>query len=102
VQPICLSGVSKKEAIQMVFETYLLALLMLLGVLGAVVWVLRDQLKRAWRYCLAWIERDRRAEEEARQQATVRQQAEQEVRHYLHEEEAAQEQVVGRQENHEI
>lgn len=83
----------------MVFETYLLALLVLLGVLGTLAWALRDQLKRAWRYCLAWIERDRRAEEEARQQATVRQQAEQEVRHYLHEEEdEPQEQTVGRKE----
>jgi hypothetical protein len=103
MQPICLSGVSKKEAIQMVFETYLLALLAVLGVLGILAWVLRAQLRRAGRYFVAWLERDKRAEEEARQQVEVRQQAEQEVRRYLHEEpQEPQEQIVGRQEKNEI
>lgn len=82
----------------MVFETYLLALLVALGALGALAWALRAQLKRAGRYFLAWIDRDRRAEEEARQQVALRQEAEREVKTYLHEEEQPEQQQVGRQE----
>ncbi len=82
----------------MVFETYLLALLVVLGALGALAWALRAQLKRAGRYFLAWIDRDRRAEEEARQEAALRQEAEREVKTYLHEDEQPEKQQVGRQE----
>lgn len=82
----------------MVFETYLLALLVALGALGALAWALRAQIKRAGRYFLAWMDRDRRAEEEARQQVALRQEAEREVKTYLHEEEQPEQQQVGRQE----
>lgn len=76
--------------------TYLLALLAVLGVVGALAWVLRAQLRRAGRYVIAWIERDKRAEEEARQQRLQRQQAEQEVTHFLHEEETQEQQPLQR------
>ena len=82
----------------MVFETYLVALLVALGALGALAWALRAQIKRAGRYFLAWMDRDRRTEEEARQQVTLRQEAEREVKTYLHEEEQPEQQQVGRQE----
>ena len=82
----------------MVFETYLLALLVALGALGALAWALRAQIKRAGRYFLAWMDRDRRAEEETRQQEALRQEAEREVKTYLHEEEQPETQQIGRQE----
>jgi predicted PurR-regulated permease PerM len=72
--------------------TYLLVLLLVLGGLASLTWLLRPQLKRAGRYFINWMERDRRAEEEARQLQIQRQQAEKEVQHYLHEEEEIQEQ----------
>ena len=73
--------------------TYLLVFLLALSALAALAWLLRPQLTRAGRYFINWIERDRRAEEEARQQAKQRQQAEKEVQQYLHEDDEAQEQV---------
>lgn len=72
--------------------TYLMIALLTLGALGALTLALRPQLRRLGRYIQNWIERDRRADEEARQQVLQRQQAEQEVKTYLHEEETAQEQ----------
>ena len=67
--------------------TYLMVLLIVLGILGALAWALRPQLRRAGRYVIAWIERDKRAEQEARTQQTQRQEAEQEVKQYLREDE---------------
>ena len=84
----------------MVNETYLLALLLVLGVLGALAWALRAQLRRAGRYFVAWIERDRRAELEAKKEVEQRKAAEHEVHVYLHEDEAQEQQQVqlGKQE----
>ena len=100
MQPTPWSAGRKEESDSMVFETYLLALLLALGVLGALVWALRAQLRRAGRYFIAWIERDRRAELEAKKEVEQRKEAEREVRIYLHEDEAQEPQQVplGRQE----
>lgn len=81
-----------------VWGTYLLIFLGVLGVLGLLAWILRAQIKRTIRYLIAWIERDKRAEEEARAQRQQRAQAEQEVQHLLHEDdEQEQQQPLQRQ-----
>lgn len=77
--------------------TYTIIFLVALSLLAALAWLLRPQLKRLGRYILNWIERDRRAEEEAHQQVKQRQQAEQEVKQYLHEEETQEQQPLQRQ-----
>jgi hypothetical protein len=77
--------------------TYALVVLIVLGALGALAWILRPQLRRASRYIVAWIERDRRAEQEAFAQKHQRQEAEKEVQHFLHEEEPQEQQPLQRQ-----
>lgn len=75
-----------------VWGTYLMIFLGVLGALGLLAWTLRAQLRRTGRYLIAWIERDKRAEEEARTQQQQRQEAEQEVQHFLHEDETQEQQ----------
>ena len=94
MQPTLWGRGHRKESDSRVSETYLLALLLVLGVLGALAWALRAQLRRAGRYFVAWIERDRRAELEAKTEVEQRKEAEREVHTYLHEEEAQEPQQV--------
>jgi hypothetical protein len=94
MQPTLWGAGQRKESDSMVSETYLLALLLILGVLGALAWALRAPLKRAGRYFIAWIERDRRAELEAKKDVEQRKEAEREVHTYLHEDEAQEPQQV--------
>jgi len=75
-------------------ESNLLVVLLVLGALGGLAWILRPQLKRAFRYFQAWAERDAREEQEQKAQEALRQKAEAEVREYFHQDETETDQQV--------
>ena len=76
------------------FETNLLVVLLVLGILAGFAWVLRAPLRRAYRYLIAWAEKDRREEEEQRKDTVLRQKAEEEVKQYFHQDETPEDQQV--------
>ena len=75
------------------FESNILVVLIALGFLGALAWIFRPQLKRAYRYFVAWSERDKREEQEKLKEVTLRQKAEEEVKTYFHEDTEEDQQV---------
>lgn len=76
------------------FETNLLVALFVFAILAGLGWILRPQLKRTYRYFVAWAEKDRREEEEKRKEAALRTKAEEEVKEYFHPNETEEDQQV--------
>lgn len=67
------------EGRTLVFETILSALLGVAALVAFVGWMLRQPIRRAWRYLELWRQRDQRAEEEALRDRVLREQARKEI-----------------------
>jgi hypothetical protein len=71
-------------------QTNFLVFLAIVAILAALGWLFRPQLKRLKQFFVNWAQADKRAEEQARAEATQRAQAERELRAKLVEDEPAE------------